>query len=394
MLSDKTVKKHVAIIHAYSLMSTLQRKIVNALIYEALHGHHEFNHSHATHADFKIPLSKISKMIKYKSNNSRYLKEAIDGLASLKIEWNVLKDKIPNDISFLNLRILHGSPTFYQDNTFAFSFHKVFMSLISHPLIYGTIDIDLQAQFESKYSHSLYESCTRFVNMQKGRVIQIETLRQLLCVPDGNYRSTSEFMRNTIQPSVEEVNDRADFYIDLKHLKVARKIVAFDVSVTSKNKNVVMQKPDYTSEQNNIISMIKDTFGIINSSTLTHILKNYDMKYIEEKVRYTKQHAKRGKCNYYPMPYFISALRYDYKDAIKEELNTIKTDTNPNSDSNWDFDLATLQSDLNHWQDRLNFFQANHNEKQINNINIIIAACKKKIQLHIQQRDHKDKVAE
>jgi len=40
------------------------------------------------------------------------LKEAVDGLASIKIEWNLLKDKVPADISFLNLRILHGAPTF------------------------------------------------------------------------------------------------------------------------------------------------------------------------------------------------------------------------------------------------------------------------------------------
>ena len=32
MQAEKTIKKHVAIIHAYSMMSTLQRKIVNVLI--------------------------------------------------------------------------------------------------------------------------------------------------------------------------------------------------------------------------------------------------------------------------------------------------------------------------------------------------------------------------
>ena len=35
MLIEKTIKKHVAIIHAYSLMTALQRKIVNVLLYEA-----------------------------------------------------------------------------------------------------------------------------------------------------------------------------------------------------------------------------------------------------------------------------------------------------------------------------------------------------------------------
>ena len=33
MLAEKTIKKHVIILHAYSLMSVLQRKIVNVLLY-------------------------------------------------------------------------------------------------------------------------------------------------------------------------------------------------------------------------------------------------------------------------------------------------------------------------------------------------------------------------
>ena len=84
------------------------------------------------------------------------------GLASLKIEWNLLKDKVPTEISFLNLRVFHGSPTFYQDNTLNFSFHKIMLDLVTNPSIYGPIDIDLQSEFESKYSHALYENSHSF----------------------------------------------------------------------------------------------------------------------------------------------------------------------------------------------------------------------------------------
>src|SRR5688572_16128159 len=98
MLAEKTIKKHVAIIHAYSLMTILQRKIVNALLYEAINDNKALNNNYSTHTQFRLPLSKISKVINYKSNNSKYLKEAIDGLASLTIEWNLLKDKAPIDI--------------------------------------------------------------------------------------------------------------------------------------------------------------------------------------------------------------------------------------------------------------------------------------------------------
>src|SRR3989338_1752495 len=158
MLAEKTIRKHVIIIHAYSLMSVLQRKIVNVLLYEAIHGNNRVNHQHSVAVECNIPFSNLCKAVKFNSNNTQYLKESIDGLASLKIEWNLLKDRVPTDISFLNLRVLHGAPTFYQDNTLNFSFHKVMLDLIDNPLIYGTLDVDLQSEFESKYGHALYEN--------------------------------------------------------------------------------------------------------------------------------------------------------------------------------------------------------------------------------------------
>src|ERR1700722_15863688 len=162
MLAGKKIKKHVAIIHAYSLMSVLQRKIVNVLLYEAIKGDGCLHHKESISVECRIPFHNVCKAVKFNSNNTQYLKEAIDGLASLKIEWNLLKDKVPTDISFLNLRVLHGAPTFYQDNTLNFSFHKIMLDLVENPSIYGTLDIDLQSDFESKYSHALYENSTRF----------------------------------------------------------------------------------------------------------------------------------------------------------------------------------------------------------------------------------------
>ncbi|HEM0360646.1 TPA: RepB family plasmid replication initiator protein, partial [Legionella pneumophila] len=128
MFAEKTIRKHVTIIHAYSLMSVLQRKIVNVLLYEAIKGDGRINnHQNSVAVECNMPFSKLLKAVKFNSNNTQYLKESIDGLASLKIEWNLLKDKVPTDISFLNLRVLHGAPTFYQDNTINFSFHKIML---------------------------------------------------------------------------------------------------------------------------------------------------------------------------------------------------------------------------------------------------------------------------
>jgi hypothetical protein len=160
----------------------LQRKIVNVLLYEAIKGNNRVNHESSVAVECHIPFSSLCKAVKFNSNNTQYLKEAIDGLASLKIEWNLLKDKVPTDISFLNLRVLHGAPTFYQDNTLNFSFHKIMLDLVDNPSIYGTLDVDLQSDFESKYGHALYENSTRFINLQKNKIIPLDTFRKILGV--------------------------------------------------------------------------------------------------------------------------------------------------------------------------------------------------------------------
>ena len=139
MLARGIIRKHVAIIHAYSLMNALQRKIVNVLLCETMNEDALLaNGQDSVAVECRMPLAKVSKLTNFNSKNTKYLKEAIDGLASLKITWNLLKDKVPTEVSFLNLRLLHGSPTFYHDGTFNFSFHKIFLDFIGNPPVYGT----------------------------------------------------------------------------------------------------------------------------------------------------------------------------------------------------------------------------------------------------------------
>lgn len=389
MLAEKTIRKHVAIIHAYSLMSVLQRKIVNVLLHEATKVTNRVNNHHSSVAvECNIPFSSLSKAVKFNSNNTQYLKEAIDGLASLKIEWNLLKDKVPTDISFLNLRVLHGSPTFYQDNTINFSFHKIMLDLLVNPSIYGTIDIDLQSEFESKYGHSLYENSTRFVNLQKNKIIPLETFRKILGVPEDKYPSMRELTRNVITPSVEEVNDRASFIVGLETIRVGRKITGFEVSVQSKKTSVITEGILNGSDSERIHKEIKTTFGIINESVLENIINNYSEEYIEEKINYTKKCAKKERTGFYPIPYFISAIKYDYK--FKEDQKPEEPQEKlSNEESEWKKKLYILQAELNHWEKLFGYTKAGDNEEHVKNMQKFVLNCQEKLKQHYLEKPTK-----
>ncbi len=390
MLAEKTIRKHVSLIHAYSLMSVLQRKIVNVLFYEAVKGNNRVNHQTSVAVECNIPFATLCKAVRFNSNNTQYLKEAIDGLASLKIEWNLLKDKVPSDISFLNLRVLHGAPTFFQNNTLNFSFHKVILDLVDNPLIYGTLDVDLQSEFESKYGHALYENSTRFVNLQKNKVVQLETFRKILGVPDEKYSSMRELTRNVIAPSVEEVNDRANFFVSLESVKTGRKIVGFVMSVKNKIKSLPTVNQLTLPENEKINKEIKEAFGLLNNAILENILHCYSEEYILEKIAYTKKYAKKDNVGLYPIPYFISAIKHDYKFKVEHQPQNVQ-EKNPDENLEWRNKLQILQSDLRHWEKLFEYTKKGDNESQINNISNVILNCKEKLKKHyLEQPSQKE----
>lgn len=381
MLAEKTIRKHVSIIHAYSLMSMLQRKIVNVLFYEAIKGNHCQKGHNSVAVECQIPFSILSKAIKFNSNNNQYLKEAIDGLASLKIEWNLLKDKTPAEISFLNLRILHGSPTFYKDNTLNFSFHRVMLDLVKNPAVYGTIDVDLQSEFESKYSHALYENSTRFINLQKNKTIQLETFRKILGVQKDKYINVRELTRNVIAPSIEEVNDRSDFVVSLETMKNGRKTTGFEVSIKSKKKFIITNDVPNTQQHEKIRKEIKEKFGVISESVLNNILNNYSEEYLLEKIAYTIKYAKKENSSFYPIPYFISAIKHDYKFKQAQQAENVG-EKDQDEFITWNQKLNLLQSDLRHWEDRLVCANASKKESDIKAIEGVVANCQEKIKHH------------
>lgn len=387
MTAEKVIRKHVAIIHAYSMMSALQRKIVNVLLYNALEMTDKHISPDSVAVECQMPLSALSKDVQFKSNNIQYLKESIDGLASLKIEWNLLKDRVPTNISFLNLRVLQGSPTFYQDGSFHFSFHKVMLELLRNPSIYGTIDLSVQSQFESKYGHALYENASRLVNLQKEKIIELDVFRKLFSVAEGKYTNMRELTRNVIMPAVEEVNDRAGFTINVENVKSKNKVVAFNLHVESKKKITKFHlKKEYSDARGKVLEAIQLTFGNVKHNVLDNILQTYDDDYILQKISYTKKHAKKEHTNLYPIAYFISALKNDYQSNEKSVVFDQKKPKVDNTLLDWDRKKRELESDLLSWEGRVEHFKNSSDEKQKENFLKIIASCKKALKEHFENK--------
>lgn len=384
MNTEKVVRKHVAIIHAYSMMSALQRKIFNVLLYEAYHAVDKKEDRDSVFIECRMPLSALSKEIHFKSNNIQYLKESIDEMASLKIEWNLLKDRVPTNISFLNLRVLQGSPTFYKDGVFNFSFHKIILELLNSPSIYGTIDLNVQSKFDSKYGHALYENASRLVNLQKEKIIELDLFKKICCVQENKYESMRELRRNVITKAVEEVNDLAGFTVKIEDIKENNKIVAFKLDVNDKKKITKFHlKKENHNDRDKIVEAITLAFGNIKGQVLDSILRSYPDTYILEKISYTKSHAKKEHTNLYPAAYFISALKNDYQSSEKNIPKNNENTSKNKEMTKWNDELSLLKGDLAHWK---KLFEESKDQRRKEDTHTIIENIQKKLEEHINRK--------
>ncbi|HAU0346507.1 TPA: initiator RepB protein, partial [Legionella pneumophila] len=88
---------------------------------------------------------------------------------------------------------------------------------------------------------------------------------------------------------------------------------------------------------------------------------------------------------FYPIPYFISALKYDYK--FKEES---KPDGSQEKESNeqieWEKKLFALQAELNHWEKLSGYTKAGDNQEHVKNMQKFVLETQEKLKQHYLEK--------
>jgi len=179
---------------------------------------------------------------------------------------------------------------------------------------------------------------------------------------------------------------RACFVVNIQNVRVGRKVTGFEISVESKTKISPANSLEVNQQQGRVLEVIKQAFGEISESVLENVLKNYSEKYILDKVVYTKQHAKKEKSGFYPVAYFISALRDDYKSGAQlAEDNKEEKKINGHNCA-WHEKLHYLQADLGYWRRHLEYAQEGKNPSLAENAKKIIQQCEKNLHQHLLEQ--------
>jgi plasmid replication initiation protein len=204
---DKQIlKKHVAAIHIGAKLSLLQRKLVNALLYNAYEGL-------LTSREHQINASVLCEMIGFDSNNTNYLKASLKGLMETVVEFDVLEDDGKSSweamvlLPYVKLK----------DGVCTYRYEQALAEKLYHPDVYSKINLSVLRDMNSAHALVLYENCYRYVDIAHTPWWDVDVFRKLMSVDQMiSYKQFKLLNRAVIQPAMKEVNELSNIHLELE----------------------------------------------------------------------------------------------------------------------------------------------------------------------------------
>jgi len=296
------LKKHAATIHCSNMLSLLQRKISNALLY---HAYSEM----MLKEEHEISIRQLCHLISYNGNNHAAIKEALRGLLSTVIEWNLVNDTTGAEdwtaSSILASVSLQGPLVFY-------AYSPRMKQLLHSPSMFGKINLYIQSRFKSSYGLALYENCIRYRGLPHTKWFDIELFRKLMGVPSENYPIFRDFKRRVLDKSIEEVNTYSDLLVEAELSRERRKVVKIRFILKERTKKTRLGSSSNAADLRGRLMM---QFHL-STVKAEKILNDYTEDFIIDKMAVVEssKNYQQGKVKNLAA-YFQSALKNDYKVA-------------------------------------------------------------------------------
>jgi uncharacterized protein YktA (UPF0223 family) len=309
------LKKHVAAIHSSNKLSLVQRKIANALLFNAYD-------KLLVKDEHQIRIRGLCNLIGYDSNDYKTIKKALINLLSTVIEWNLVdgtkldSEGIWNASSIIADASIEGAVCTY-------SYSNKMKKLLYSPELYGRLNMMVQAKFQSTYGLALYENCIRYQNIEQTPWFDINQFRKLMGVEDGKYLIFRDFKRRVLDKALEEVNKYSTLEVSTRLQKQGRVVTGIQFVIKHAKGTASESGEDFIplSEQ------LKERFAF-SKNQIEETLSGYDEKYILEKISLveTSSSYAKGKINNMAK-YLLRALEDDYQPvkSSQEAISAKKT---------------------------------------------------------------------
>ncbi len=268
------LKKHVGLIHSVNKLSLLERKIANALLfnaYEAL----------LTIPEHRIHVSDLAKLIGYDSNDHKVLKKSLMSLMSTVMEWNILDSDLKGKDVWVASTMLADARIDGPICTYSYS--NRMRELCHHPEFYARLNLKELSAFKSSYGIALYENCVRYKNIPQTPWFDLSLFRKLMGVEQGKYETFRDFNKRVISPAVKEVNTYSSIQVKPEYEKSGRAVsrIKFLIERIAEqaNEDIVVD----TIDDNSLITKLINQYGFSEVSA-KNISNEYGESYLLEKM--------------------------------------------------------------------------------------------------------------
>lgn len=302
------LKKHVNAIHCSNNLTLVQRKLFNALLFNA---YPALPHKQK----FEIRSKDLCSLIGYNSKDIGKLKNALLGLITIAIEWNVIDCSTGQEKKWKASSILASAEL--SAGVCMYEYSQVMKDFLYQPEVYGRVNIELMSRFKSSYGLALYENCIRYNGIAQTPWFTLEVFRKLMGVFGDKYPSFKDFKKRVVDIAVTEVNSVSPLAIIPEIERVNQKVTKIRFKL-AKNTNIldVANVAGVATEKDDgaaLIVSLREVFGL-SQQLLDEVCSKYDQKYIQEKVNLilSSDSFVSGKIRGLS-GYLIEALKKDYQ---------------------------------------------------------------------------------
>lgn len=317
------LKKHVAVIHSSNKLSLLQRKIANALLFNAYDNLLDKD-------EHEIHINSLCKLIGYDSKDYKTIKKSLVNLLSTVLEWNLVDGERLDTEGVWNASAIIADASI-DGPLCTYSYSNKMRQLLYRPNMYGRLDMRIQARFQSSYGLALYENCNRFKDIGRSPWFNIDKFRKLMGIEEGKYKIFRDFKTRVLDKAVEEVNKYSPISVQPQLRKQNRQVIAIQFVIQQANGVDTVVTLD-TLDQSTLTEVLKEHFGF-SKKQIEETLATYDEQYVREKIAIIELSPtfKNGQIKNLAK-YLLSAIKEDYQATktskalpVRKEIAVIAT---------------------------------------------------------------------
>jgi plasmid replication initiation protein len=302
------LKKHINAIHCSNILSLVQRKLFNALLFNA---YPELPHQ----SRYSISTKELCHSIGYNSNDIKRLKQALRGMVTTAIEWNVIESNTGEEAKWKASSVLASVEL--SDGLCLYEYTSLMRELFFQPEIYGRIDMSIIGRFKSAYGLALYENCIRYQGLSQTPWFQYDVFRALMGVGE-KYDKFNQFKKRVLDPAINDVNCWSTLKIIPEIYRASRKVtkIRFKLGRTGQND----KSRNILPVDDEIAKTLKEVFSL-SEDKIRELTLQFEPQYIQDKVNQvlSSNSFLAGKIKGLA-GYLITALKEDHKPGKSSNL--------------------------------------------------------------------------